>query len=112
MSVLLGLLSALCWGFHDLLVRLISQRFHILSTLCVVFAISCAGLAGKLVYSSLSIDIPLEVGILHHFPGRCSHFRHMPFIGLLKLDPFGALPRLSGHIPSFPCFGQFLQGRK
>lgn len=33
MSVLLGLLSALCWGFRDLLVRLISQRFHILSTL-------------------------------------------------------------------------------
>ena len=32
MSVLLGLLSALCWGFHDLLVRLISQRFHILRT--------------------------------------------------------------------------------
>jgi len=110
MSVLLGLLSALCWGFHDLLVRLISQRFHILSTLCVVFAISCAGLAGKLVYSSLSIDIPLEVGILTSVSGALFAFSTYALYRAFEIGPIRRVAPIIGSYPVFSVFWAVFTG--
>ncbi len=110
MSVLLGLLSALCWGFHDLLVRLISQRFHILSTLCVVFAISCAGLAAKLVYSSLSFDIQLEVGILTSLSGALFAFSTYALYRAFEIGPIRRVAPIIGAYPVFSVFWAVFTG--
>lgn len=40
MSALLGLLAALCWGIHDLCVRVVAQKASILTSLAFVFAFS------------------------------------------------------------------------
>ena len=89
--------------------RLISQRFHF-STLCVVFVISCAGLAGKLVYSSLSIDIPLEVGILTSVSGALFAFSTYALYRAFEIGPIRRVAPIIGALRLFRVLGSFYRG--
>ena len=68
------LLSALSRGSHDLLVRIISKRVNILSSLWVVLAISCLGLGVKLVFASGSFRIKLDAVLLTSMSGALFAF--------------------------------------
>ncbi len=60
MALIFGLIAALCWGVHDLLVRVVSQKVNILGALAVVLGAGCC-------FSAL---LSMTMGEVQVLPGR------------------------------------------
>lgn len=95
----LGLIAAVCWGFHDILVRQVSQRAPLMASLMVVL-IAGSVLQAALMVASGSIEpVPLRPAIYAAISGV---FFLIASIGLYGAFQRGPVRLVAPIIASFP----------